>query len=94
MENPENRGIGLQRGEHMRLIEDQSADIDDAIAQKELAAHPKTRSRDRHFNSYRGHDQRLVIGKTDSVKKKGPIKIPILMWRIAPPENAKQYYKE
>ena len=74
----------------MLRLEDQASQIDDAVPEKEVAAHPEIRRRDSHFDTHSGDDERLMIGEADTMEKEGIIKIAPLVRGINPAQQAEQ----
>src|SRR5262245_35030922 len=94
MKYAQDGGVLFERGQHMTLLEDQSANIDDAVAEKELSAQAEVRCCDRHLNAHGGDDQRLVIGETDAVNEECDEEVTILARSVNPSEDAQEHDHE
>src|SRR5678816_2886837 len=78
----------------MRLLQDNPANVNNAVSKEKVATEAKIRRCDSDFDTHCRHDECLVVGKTDSVEKQSQVKIATLVWSINPAEQEQQHRHE
>src|SRR3954464_1126637 len=94
MEDFQNGRVGLERSQDVGVFENQSANVNDAVAEEELPPHPETCGSHGDLNTQGRYDQRLMIRKTYPVEKHRQKKVAVLFRRIDPSQKAEQHDHE